>query len=359
MSVEHKKQRIGIIGCGHIARFHARNIKDCVNRHGLDIEYHGACDLDIDRARSFAEIGGCTLVTDSAEEIVDSCDVVYVCTETAAHPDLVVSAAAAGRHVFCEKPLAKNAADAHRMALAVKQAGVINQVGLVLNYSPVFRVLEQLMHEGDVGRLLAVHLRDDQCFPVGGQYGSSWRGDVDRAGGGTLLEHSIHDVDLLRRLFGEIGAVQCRTRETSGHPGIEDVAQVSFHHADGSTSTLASVWHAMPGRQSSRSLEVFFEHARFTTSSDYFGTVTVQRGKDEPVTLSNDEVLARFMALEDLEPVHEDLRSLGALCDRRFIEAVLSGTPARPDFQQATVSHDIVQACYASAAAGGRVEPIG
>jgi len=347
------KHRVGIIGCGHIARFHARNIKDCVHRHGLAVEYVGVCDVDIARARAFADIGGCTLVTTEADELVDGCDVVYVCTETAAHPDLVAQAARAGRHVFCEKPLARNAGDARRMATVVSDAHVINQVGLVLNYSPVFRVLEQLMTEHDWGRLLAVHLRDDQCFPVGGTYGSTWRGDVNLAGGGTLIEHSIHDVDLLRRLFGEIESVECHTRETSGHAGIEDVAQASFTHAGGHVSSLASVWHAMPGRQSSRSLEVFFERARFTTSSDYFGTVTLQTGGDEPVTLSNDEVLARFMALEDLEPVDEDLRSLGALCDRRFLEAVVAGRPATPDFAQAARSHDIVQACYESASSGG------
>jgi predicted dehydrogenase len=352
-------KKVGIIGCGHIARFHARNIKDAVNRHGLDVEYHATCDVELSRARTFAEIAGCTLVTADARELVEACDAVYICTETVAHPELVTLAADARRHIFCEKPLAKNAADARAMAAAVASAGVINQVGLILNYSPVFCVMAQLIKEQDPGVLLSAHLRDDQCFPVGGHYGSTWRGDVTKAGGGTLLEHSIHDVDLLRRLFGEIEAVQCRTRELSGHAGIEDVAQVSFHHAGGHTSTLASLWHSIPGRQSSRSLEVFFDRARYTTSSDYFGTITYQIGNEEPVTLSNDEVLARFMALQNLKPVEEDLRSLGALCDRRFLQAVAVGATAEPDFEQAVISHDIVEACYASARDGGRMLALG
>lgn len=351
-------KKVGIIGCGHIARFHARNIKDAVNRHGIDIEYHATCDLVLPRAETFAEIAGCALVTADPRELVEACDAVYICTETVAHPELVTLAADAERDIFCEKPLAKNAADARAMAAAVASAGVINQVGMILNYSPVFCVLAQLMEEQNPGALLGVHLRDDQCFPVGGHYGSTWRGDVTKAGGGTLLEHSIHDIDLLRRLFGEIEAVQCRTRELSGHAGIEDVAQVNFHHAGGHTSTLASIWHSMPGRQSSRSLEVFFDQARYTTSSDYFGTITYQTGNEEPVTLSNDEVLARFMALQNLKPTEEDLRSLGALCDRRFLQAIASGTTAHPDFEQAVVSHDIVEACYASAREGGRLQTL-
>src|SRR5690606_5373383 len=103
----------------------------------------------------------------------------------------------------------------------------------VLRSSPVYTVLHHLMQDAGLGPFLAAHLRDDQFFPVRGHYGSTWRGDVERAGGGTLLEHSIHDVDLFRWLFGEIEAVRCHTRITSGHPGIEDVALVTFQHAGG------------------------------------------------------------------------------------------------------------------------------
>jgi predicted dehydrogenase len=345
--------KLGLIGCGHIARFHARNIKDVLSRQPINILYHATCDRELDRARTFAEIAGCELATRDAAELIAACDVVYICTETAEHSSLVHQAAAAGRHIFCEKPLATGLADASQMAAAVNQAGVINQVGLILNYSPVFTVLQQLMSADDYGPVLSVHLRDDQCFPIGDHYGSNWRADVSRAGAGTLLEHSIHDVDLLRRLFGEIEAVNCRTREISGHPGIEDLALVNFHHRGGQTSTLNSIWHAMPARQSSRSLEVFFNRARFTTEQDYFGSITYQVDDQPAVTLSSDEVLARFMTMQALEPVTEDLRSLGGLSDRRFLEAVVEGKPAQPGFADALASHEIVDACYRSAAVEG------
>ncbi len=342
-------RKIGFIGCGHIAKFHARNVRDAITRHGVDMTYHAACDLDLERAGSFAEIAGCSLVTTRADEVIDACDVVYVCTETAAHQSLVADATEAGRHLFCEKPLARNLADARAMAEQVRGAGIINQVGLVLHFSPVFRVLQDLM-EDDFGALLSAHMRDDQCFPIGDHYGSTWRADPERAGSGTLLEHSIHDVDLFRRLFGEVNAVQCHIRETSGHPGIEDVAHVHFQHAGGHSSTLASIWHDMPDRQSSRSLEVFFERARFTTESDYFGAITVEVAGRATQVLSHDEVLNRFMALEGLNPADEDLRSLAGLGDRRFLEAVLSGQPASPSFDEALRAHELVDACYQSAA---------
>ncbi|MEQ9005822.1 MAG: Gfo/Idh/MocA family oxidoreductase [Pseudomonadales bacterium] len=343
--------RVGLIGCGHIGRFHARNIKD-VQSHGLaDIDYHAVCDLDLDRAEQFARIGGCAIATTEAEDVIAQCDAVYVCTETAEHPALVTAAAAAGRHVFCEKPLAGTLAEAEAMTAAVQAAGVTHQVGLVLHFSPVYRVLADEMAQG-AGPVLTAHLRDDQSFPIGSHYGSTWRSSVARAGGGALLEHSIHDVDLLRRLFGEITSVRCHTRNVAGHAGIEDVALVTFEHAGGHCSTLTSVWHDIGSRQSSRHLEVFCRGARLETQQDYFGSLAIERGDDAQVTRSSDEVLARFMALEGLHPRDEDLRLLSGLGDRRFLQAAAAGVPATPGFEQALVAHRIVDACYRSAAEG-------
>lgn len=345
--------KVGLIGCGHIGTFHSRNIKDVQSRGMVDIEYDAVCDADIARAERFATIAGCSLVTESAEDLIDYCDAVYVCTETAAHPDLVKAVAAAGKQVFCEKPLAKTLADAEAMVRAVNDAGVVHQVGLVLHRSPVFRVVAQLLASS--GPLLTAHLRDDQCLPVGGQYGSHWRADVERAGGGTLIEHSIHDVDLMRRLFGEIETVRCHTRHLTGHAGIEDVAVATFLHRGGAVSTLSSVWHSIRTRQSSRHLEIFCGDTRIDTHQDYFGTVSLECGDDPEVTLSNDEVLARFMDSEGLHPRDEDLRSLAGIADRRFLEAAAAGEPATPSFDDALIAHRIVDACYRSAAEGREI----
>ncbi len=341
--------RVGLIGCGHIGKFHARSIKDVQSRGLVDIDYHAVCDRNIARAEAFARIAGCTLATADADELIGCCDAVYVCTETAEHPQLVLAAAAAARHVFCEKPLARTLDEAEAMTSAVNAAGVTHQVGLVLHHSPVYRVLAERMRR-TAGQVLTAHLRDDQLFPVGGEYGSSWRADPARAGGGTLLEHSIHDVDLLRRLFGEIESVRCRTRNVAGHPGIEDVALATFSHRGGTITTLTSVWHQVASRQSSRHLEVFCSDVRLETSHDYFGTLTEEFADQPPLTFSNDEVLARFMALEGLHPREEDLRGLAGLSDRRFLAAAAAGTRATPDFNDALAAHRIVDAGYRSAA---------
>jgi myo-inositol 2-dehydrogenase / D-chiro-inositol 1-dehydrogenase len=347
---------VGLIGCGFIGRFHARNIRDIArsgaNQGPPDVRYHAVCDRHADRADAFAKVAGCELVTTDALEVIraPAVDAVYICTETVEHVELVIAAAEAGKHVFCEKPLATNLADARRMYAAVAAAGVTHQVGLVLRYSPVFRVIEDLMHQDDLGALLAIQFRDDQFFPVRGHYASGWRGDVQRAGGGTLIEHSIHDIDLIVRLAGPIDHVRCRTRFISGHTGVEDTAIVTFEHAAGHSTQLSSIWHSMDDRQSTRRIEIFFERGYIATEHDYFGSVVHQGRTGDSVTLSADEVLARYMSLEGLDPVDYDLRSLGGLCDRAFIEAAIARRSARPNFADAVLAHEIVEACYRSAA---------
>ena len=342
--------RVGLIGCGLIGRFHGSNLKHLA-RSQAPLAYLAVCDRQLERAEAYARIGGCELATTNATRLIEApdLDALYVCTETAEHPDLVIAAAKAGKHVFCEKPLAKNYADAKRMHDAVEAAHVVHQVGLVMRFSPVFRVLEDLIGDTTLGAPLAVVLRDDQFFPTRGHYASSWRGDVAKAGGGTLIEHSIHDVDLLLRLFGPIARVRCETRVTSGHPGIEDVAAATLVHESGLATQLSSVWHAMDDRPSTRRLEVFYERGWFMTEHDYFGSLTYQRDTGAAATLTREDVLERFCALEGIDRDKRDERSIGALCDRRFLEACLAKRRAVPSFREALAAHRVVEACYRSA----------
>ena len=128
--------------------------------------------------------------------------------------------------MFCEKPLATSLDAARAMADAVAAAGVVNQVGLVLRSSPAFLELKHQIEDPRNGRVQAAVLRDDQFLPVQGMYGSTWRSDPDKAGAGTMLEHSIHDVDALEWLLGPAVSVSARSSTFHGNPGIEDTVVV-------------------------------------------------------------------------------------------------------------------------------------
>ena len=342
---------VGLIGCGHIGRFHSRNLRGSLRSELVPGEYVAVCDRVLERAQSFAAITHATTISADATEVFDrpGLNSVYICTETSEHPGLVVEAARRGFNVFCEKPLAKTLGEVRRMVEAVEAAGVINQVGLVLRHSPVFTVLKEIMSAEGLGPLLTAHLRDDQFFPVRGHYASKWRGNFEQAGGGTLLEHSIHDIDLFRWLFGDIEAVRCHTRMTTGHPGIEDVALATFQHAGGHQTSLSSVWHALDDRPSTRHLEVFFEGGYFAVDHDFIGPIRYQGRTGEVEELPADEVFERYCQIAGIEGQEAELARRGMYEDYAFLRCVLEGRPAFPDFRTALRAHEVVDASYRSA----------
>jgi predicted dehydrogenase len=197
-----------------------------------------------------------------------------------------------------------------------------------------------------------VVLRDDQYFPIGGMYGSDWRADVSIAGGGTLLEHSIHDLDLLAWMLGPVVSVIARTKNHAGHHGIEDVAAVTLEHSNGALSTLLSVWHGIETRPSTRRLEVFFERAHAVLEDEQVGPVMVQQADQ------NTEIGLPRSAVEVMNrlAVPNELRThllAYASADLEFLHSVQRGQPPSPDIGVALEAHRIVDAAYRSAEVGG------
>lgn len=345
--------RIGFVGCGFIAAIHSRSLKALSDAGLVDAQVVATCDLDRSRAESFARAHGADVVTADPEEVVDASDAVYVCTPTSSHRPLLEAVAAAGTAVFCEKPLATSLADAEAMASAA--AGVPNQVGLVLRFAADYGAMVDLVRSGDLGRPLAVVFRDDQYWPTQGQYASTWRGDVAVAGGGTLLEHSIHDLDVLTWLLGDVESITARTANFAGHPGVEDVAVATLRFTSGATASLTSVWHQVLARPSTRHLEVFCEHGVVQVADERPGQLVVTAaGGEGPVT-------RRCPPPPELVGLPVDERWRKALVvyaaqALAFVTAVAEGRPPAPDLGVALAAHRLADAVYRSAAAKG--EPI-
>ena len=273
-------------------------------------------------------------------------DAVYVTTWTSEHARLVEKAAAAGVAVFCEKPVAVDAPTAERMVAAVEAAGVVNQVGLVLRFLPSFRWLRHLVHDEQAGRVLAVVFRDDQYIPDQGVYGSTWRVDAARAGRGTLLEHSIHDVDILLWAFGPVSGVSGTVREVHGHPRIDDVAVARLDFASGAVGTLTSVWHDVLERPSLRRVEVFCERLYVALEGDFAGPVRWQFTGEPERVLEGAELARAVAGTGDTATTNAATAFLASVRDR---------TPASPALAEALPAHRVVDAVYTSAAAGGAV----
>ena len=346
---------IGLIGCGFIGRFHSVGIRAIARRELLDITYAAVCDRDEQRARSFAAAAGVPTVLTDPAALIDSPDIdaVYICVPTSAHKELVLRAAGRGKHIFCEKPLATNLRDVEEMVAAVESAGVKAGVGLVLRHSPILTVLKDLTDDPTLGRLMAIVFRDDQFFPVGGHYGSAWRGDREIVGSGTLLEHSIHDVDVLRWFAGDVASVRGSVRNFAGHEGVEDLVLAHVEFAEGAQAELASIWHSVLGRPSSRRLELFFEKGIFFIDHDFLGPIHYQMHARNAEVLSEEDVRRRYLAKIGLtDQVFEDLLRY-SLEDYLFLRAVAEDRDPFPDFHVALAAHRAVDAIYRSAAAGG------
>jgi predicted dehydrogenase len=202
---------------------------------------------------------------------------------------------------------------------------------------------------------MAVCFRDDQFFPIQGHYASDWRKDVALTGGGALIEHSIHDVDVLSLLLGEISAVRAETRNFAGHEGVEDVAAVTLQFANGATGHLMSLWHEILARPSSRYLEFFFERGYFAVDQDYFGDIQYNTYATKGAAVMKDEeIRRRYLDMMGLEG-EEIAAALGrfSLEDYFFLRAIAEGKAPYPGFDVAVRSHEVVDAIYRSAAEGG------
>ena len=254
--------RVGLIGAGLIGQLHSMMLRYVADRTEQSVRVVSVADLSHAAAENLAARWQGARALESAEEIIadPSIDAVWICTPTAMHRKVCIAAAEAGKHIFCEKPLAMTAAEASAMAAAIKASGVISQVGLVLRFSPVYNVIKTMFEAPDAGRLLSVTMRDDQDFPTRGAHASAWRNDPSLTAGGTLIEHSVHDFDLLTWMFGPVTSLYCRTRNLNGADGVEDFGATSMEFAGGWHGQLTSIWHRMIARASNRRLEVFAEN---------------------------------------------------------------------------------------------------
>ncbi len=347
--------RVGLIGCGFIGTVHSFALQKLTRAGLVDARVVATFDSDAGRAATIAAHHGAESCRDLST-LLDDVDVAWICTWTAAHREAIESAVARERAVFCEKPLAPNLAEAERIAASLQC--VPHQVGLVLRHAPVFRALADALKSGKYGRPMATILRDDQCFPVQGMYASDWRADVVRAGGGTLIEHSIHDVDLLRWVLGEPREVGARAGSLLGHEGIDDTTVLTFSYDDGSTATIVSVWHQILTRGSTRRLEVFCEEGLLWLDDDYLGPLHIE-------TSSGTEVIAPQAPqwIDELDVAEEFAKPLGqyAAPSKAFLDTLASdGAAARgePSAIEALAAHQIVDLAYRSARGGGGPLPV-
>jgi len=191
--------RYGIIGCGQIAQAHAASLRFLAD-DGL-ARLVAAADPDSEGLERVARISGGIerRYTDGRALIADpDVDAVVVVTPTRFHRDLVLAVADAGKPLFTEKPLAPSFAAVVEIVNALAASGIPAQVGFQSRFHPILRYVHQAVAEHRYGAPMGYLIRDDQFWPTGGvvEGHTTWRSRAAEAGGGALLEHSIHSCDI-------------------------------------------------------------------------------------------------------------------------------------------------------------------
>ncbi len=351
--------RIGLIGAGLIGGAHSAVLRTIADAMPGVIELTAVADPLAEHRELFARLYGYRDTFADGRALLEraAVDAVFICTPTVFHAELVFAAAAAGAHIFCEKPLAMSHAEACAMGDAVRRAGVKAQIGLVLRFSAVYTVMRDLLRTADVGEPIGVLFRDDQVFPIRGVHRTAWRKDRRLSAGGTLIEHGVHDLDLLTWFFGPIARLRAWQQNRAGHAGIEDYVAVELAFASGVRAQLVSLWHDMLQRTSNRRLEVFCQHGFFASDHDMTGDIVLQVGDGPEQRLSDGDVLERFAAL--LGRPDARFRQWYAvpylLQDLEFVEALRADRAPVPGLDTGIEAQRIAEAVYRAAETGEEI----
>jgi predicted dehydrogenase len=353
------RTKVGLIGAGLLGLTHGISLAILRNAGICDLDLVSVFDPNRAAAESLAKNIGIGRVAASTEEVTKDPDVdtVFIASPTLFHQAAVISAAEEGRNIFCEKPLATNLADARRMGRAVREAGVTGGVGLVLHYSPTYRFIRTKIGHTDTGAPIVVTLRDDQCFPIRGLHHTSWRADPSISGGGTVIEHSIHDLDLLTWFFGKPRIIDTSVAYRKKKQGIEDYARVTMGFENGMEGFLVSIWHDMVTRTSNRRLELIFERFFIGTDYDNIGPVEYIEGDGVQVIVDRERILELFfeelgLPVPFFSTLDYDTFGPYTVEDYFFIKAVQGHTEYAPGFDDAVAAHGLVDEIYRRSAEG-------
>jgi myo-inositol 2-dehydrogenase/D-chiro-inositol 1-dehydrogenase len=188
-----ERLRVGIIGAGRIGSVHAESLSFRLP----EARVLAITDVSLQAAQLVADRCGIPKVAASSAEILadPAIEAVLICTSTDTHADLIVQAAQAGKHVFCEKPIAFSLAEIDRALAAVKTAGVQLQIGFNRRFDANFVRVRQAVLGGEIGDPHMLHIvsRDPAPPPLA----------YIRVSGGIFMDMTIHDFDMARFLIGD------------------------------------------------------------------------------------------------------------------------------------------------------------
>ena len=248
---------IGLIGTGFMGRAHALAFRNVSAVFELPVRLHLAAlaDADGQRARHCASAWGFERAHSDWQQLIDDpkVNLVAITTPNHLHFPMAMAALAAGKAVYCEKPLAVSVEQAQQMQQAAQAAGVVTRVGYNYQHNPMIVLARELIDSGQLGQLISFQGEFSEDFMADPQSPFSWRCEEQHAGG-ALADLGSHLLAMARYLMGHVQAVCADTQTVHGQrPAssgsrelkpivIDDQAHALLRFANGARGTFSSSW---------------------------------------------------------------------------------------------------------------------
>lgn len=342
--------RVGIVGCGNIADNHFQSYSSVPG-----VEVAGVCDIELDRARTFAAERNIARSFGSVRELLAlGIDAISVCTPHPTHEAVVTEAAAAGVHILCEKPVATDVASAERMVLAAEQHHVTFGVVFQRRFWPGAQALRAAIDDGRLGQPMLGHCQ--VLLQRGTDYynTAAWRGTWAADGGGVLMTQAIHYIDLLQWFMGDPVEVSAKagTFVLGDTIEVEDTAAALITFASGAVATLSATVAASPNLGTrivvTGSTGATVNVTEYPEGSDAVNDLWAVPGEEQAGSVFADGLTGDVPVAE----VNNRLLPLHRLQVADFVEAVRTGRPPSVSGREAMKSLQIVTAVYESARTG-------
>jgi predicted dehydrogenase len=290
------RTRVGIIGTGSIALAHLAGYEQVADQARVT----AVADVDADAAQRYAERAGGAVVFTDYRELVASphVDAIDICLPHHLHAPAIMAAAAAAKHILCEKPLCVSLGEADAIAAAVASSGITLMCAHNLLFLPPVAPAHELIREGRLGQVYAARATDS-FFSLMDASTAGWRGKRATSGGGELLDTGYHPTYLLLHLLeGEpVEVAAMLSRHRLDFLDGEDSGQVLVRFADGAVGSIATSWAYEPDGSTERFSVVgekgsLWSDGRGLTFKERGGepVVIVQPGDDEPDTYASEVI---------------------------------------------------------------------
>ena len=367
--------RFGIIGSGFMGRAHSIALHSVAATFGPD--FHVDCvalaDASAERARQAAASLGFERSCGDWRELVSDpqVDVVDICTPNHLHAEMALAALAAGKHVYCEKPLALDLKESIAVAEAARRAGVVNGIGFNYICNPMVQAARDLIQAGELGEITGFnghYVEDYMCDP---QAPFTWRCERRLAGSGALADLGSHLINMAHTLLGPIartsGVIRTvhkqRMETATGKVRTvenEDVAHALFEFASGVPGTM-DISRVATGYKCGLKVQVLGTRGSIVFDQERMNELRLYRVDDPAGRRGFRTILAG--------PEHPDyaafcpapghglgINDLKVIEVRNLLRAIRTGGHASPDFAEGLRVQQVMSAIELSATSGSWVK---